>query len=491
MNMHKCDDDCKVRSKSSLTCYICNGSFSIKCFKIDSGTFNKINCVNSHIKFVCGHCQIKNRKSVSTQSQNALSNDTNQINKNFKLIIDKLSLLTPGNIINPNPSTSTDNNTQNPSTATDNTNHAETQTDKVNKSLTNTIDNVYQLLLKATDKLEKVHTSSESIEAVIQNLSTETSKISACMPDIAKTDKLQEIASNLCKCIDSKLNTSKTASTTSELIKKHMMSRNDSNLNSLDWSMGNDSLNLADNVDGRPSIIVRQSIDDSVIDVMKNSDQTTWDTLDIIYKKLKDNAENINQIANKVDKIASNTAEPQISNEMRSPLVETVLHETIDNLATRFEDLNVLLSNNQLNLQNLHLLMNNLNDAFNDKQRATIDIDHALDNTEIFPNSILIDELAVNSGNSSNIEDNLPQNNKKNLPTNVTSTNATHDSSTNSSSTNHQSLNSKKNHKHSNSKLNRHFYVSKFHNETTIEDIIEYMVNRGSIDSNLIRVSPH
>lgn len=67
--------------------------------------------------------------------------------------------------------------------------------------------------------------------------------------------------------------------------------------NVFNWQLNNDSLNESSyDTTGRTSLLVKQTIDDDVLSIMKNSDKTTWDTLDILIKQVNLQNEKLNAI---------------------------------------------------------------------------------------------------------------------------------------------------------------------------------------------------
>lgn len=144
MNTHKCDEKCKGR-KGGVMCFLCKENFFLKCFGLDQSLHPKLASTESFIKFVCGRCQSKKRSSLSTSSIEH-SKGTHLLNDNIKLLIDKLSLIKPGA------------STENPTTVIPD-NGTQYAADESNDTTKTSIENIYKLVLKASDKLNQIHTS--------------------------------------------------------------------------------------------------------------------------------------------------------------------------------------------------------------------------------------------------------------------------------------------------------------------------------------------
>lgn len=80
---------------------------------------------------------------------------------------------------------------------------------------------------------------------------------------------------------------------------------------------------------GRPSLQVKQSVDDDVLKILKSSDETTWFTLDVIIKKLDEHTKKLGSLLffnTNIDKIVS----PSERNlDMVSPLVEAIRETSV------------------------------------------------------------------------------------------------------------------------------------------------------------------
>lgn len=161
MKKHTCNDTCKGRAVNTMSCFLCGELFFAKWFSLDAATHVKVNSIESYIRFVCGICQSSfnsnKRKSLGTpmahsQSTTAASDDINSnnniINDNIKKILDLLlSMRTPDNISMTNASSSDSN-------ANDNNNKGLEAENLL------TIKNMYKIVMKIDDKVDKLHSSS-------------------------------------------------------------------------------------------------------------------------------------------------------------------------------------------------------------------------------------------------------------------------------------------------------------------------------------------
>lgn len=278
---HTCTDTCfnnRLAKKFKVKCFSCAKESNMGCFSITDTSVLKVIASSLNVVFICDKCSDKIVKSQSKNnrlsSDNHLSADTsvrrlsapsleksavssqaenpNVSNQNttqnieifFEMITNKLSII-ENKIDEVSNKTYIDLSTE---ISRQETTTTHTQISDEN----NTIDNIYEVLLKASDAIGKLHTAENEKE------------------------NLQKIT-NL---IDKKI---------SSAPKKHA--------NLLDWSLHDSYIgNIADDIAGRPSLTVKQSIDDDVLKILKNSDETTWFTLDLIIKKLNENGVKIDSL---------------------------------------------------------------------------------------------------------------------------------------------------------------------------------------------------
>lgn len=157
--------------------------------------------------------------------------------------------------------------------------------DNSNSLADNTVlDNIYKILLKTTDSINKLHTLENEKESFLK----------------------------LTSLIEKKFNNHISPDTPRK------------QLNLLDWSMQDPHNNASIEAAGRPSLLVKQSVDDDVLKILKNSDETTWFTLDLILKKLNDHTQKLDLLlhSNNDDDDIINTTVRETN--FISPLVEAI-----------------------------------------------------------------------------------------------------------------------------------------------------------------------
>ena len=107
--------------------------------------------------------------------------------------------------------------------------------------------------------------------------------------------------------------------------------------NLLDWSLHDSYVNnVPEETAGRQSFVVKQSVDDDVLRILKNSDETTWYTLDLIMKKLGENNEKLDSLLhfNETQReLEQNNAEANILPSLQSPLVEAIRETSNESLS--------------------------------------------------------------------------------------------------------------------------------------------------------------
>lgn len=317
MNNHICSESCfkkRTAKNAQVGCFGCTKIFNMNCFSITDNTILKTISSNSNVIFVCGKCSDKIVKSkidnnrlssgnrlsadryvrrsapslestpkapeapISTVSNQNLSpqmlNFIETITNKLTQIESKIDLSNEPPIISHSPYPD--------KTTTITTNDSKLLVDN------NTLNNIYSLLLKATDNIEKLHTISNEKES------------------------LQKITS----MIDKKLNSSAAP-------KKHA--------NLLDWSLHDSYLNNAlDEAAGRPSLMIKQSVDDDILKILKSSDETTWFTLDLIMKKLNEQSSKLDSLMLSSDKSVHNNELNDDNLGLKSPLVDAIRETSIN-----------------------------------------------------------------------------------------------------------------------------------------------------------------
>lgn len=364
---HKCDSTCKMgratRSPNNISCFVCKGHFFLKCFGLDQSLYSKLSSNDSVLKFVCGKCQSsKKRASINTQSSN--DNYPRILNDNIKLLIDKLSMIPP-------PPQSTPQNHVNPSNALNVTDHINESIKEQNLS----IGNMYSLVLKLSDKVDKLH----SAENETKNLSTITQLIS---------NKLKEHSDPIKNSNENELFDSSRY---------------------FNWSMSNDHTNNTIGVMGRPSLLVKQTVDEDVLKLLKNSEELTWDTLDIIRKDLAHQKDRLNDIFNHIVALESApsvvNSSPSISNQtesysLDSPLIDSIKLDIIQEINDKVDIIDTKLNALSSKMENLSTSMELFPTQQHDErsteqvtQQSSECISELGERTEFLSNSLLLNEL--------------------------------------------------------------------------------------------------
>lgn len=306
--IHTCDSSCKGRNVNTVKCFLCNVSCFTKCFGIEQALQIKVNSPDSSIRFICDTCRNakkSNRLSTTASAPPASTPHTStppaitsstpaphktpggstnqdmiQINENIKAILDLLSARAPS--VKPIVSDRDTDEQQQPSSNT-------------------SIDNMYKLILKLDDKVNKLHTNDNEIKS-IQNIHCAIDK------------KFTDFTSNL---------------------KKLTAPDNDlfDNSKITNWPMHNDSLNETSNgLAGRPSMIIKQSVDDDILEILKNNDITTWNTLDVILKKIIEQNSKLDTILSKDNGISRHS-------DHVSPVIEAIRNTANSSFSLNVTDL--------------------------------------------------------------------------------------------------------------------------------------------------------
>lgn len=250
---HTCNEACKGRATNVVICFGCQGKFYLKCFPglNDQSIYAKINSPDSHLHFICGQClpnPSNARRSSAKLSTSNQTQDIHQININIQAILDKLS-----------STTQRDDN-------------------DCFSALTKLFDNASNDLTKMITKLHSVYENTVNLAAKFNSIPT--------------NDTLKEATANICKSIEAKLKE------ISNAIAEPM--HYDTTM--LDWTLKNDSIisisdtpqhkkpimNISDTPKQRQSIIVKQTVDDTVMNVLKTSEETTWKSIDALRDIIMD-----------------------------------------------------------------------------------------------------------------------------------------------------------------------------------------------------------
>lgn len=289
---HNCSEKCKGRQNCMASCFNCDVKFYMKCFGVDHSLLPKLNTHDSHIRFVCSNCLTKRkRNSLSTPSSTPVSTgastpvsgvtsgarngefseDIHRLNQNINELINKMQ--TPPN------------------------HHHVEQMERntiVEQEAATKIDNIYRLLIKTSEILKDTHTKDN-----------EGRNLSALM-----------------SLIENKFDELKKSSPSTNYPENDFLETN----KVFNWSMQQESHNLTPVHNGRNSIIVKQSVDNDILAILKNSDKNNWDTLDAIRNELKNQSHTINEIKSLLH---THQYEPDLANVLSNRALVSSLVESI------------------------------------------------------------------------------------------------------------------------------------------------------------------
>lgn len=530
LKSHKCNDSsCKGRSNNSIKCFNCNSEFFAKCFGLERPIINKIN-ENTFVQFICGFCQqskLKRRSTstnVSTPSTLPMvikpSEDANQSKCDKILINDKAPI--NNQVETPSTSTFLPQNNKN------NVNNTNVQITSLNESISNDISKNDQIINLLTTLIKSTNENSQQLNQKLDEFVSKTKNddtVSSRFVDTISSDKVESHDSspvknttieNIFKLVlklddklskvhsidDEKKSLQQIVSLIDTKHNNHLnnahMTKNLRNLalnNSCveNWSMNNESLSESINsFAGRPSLTIRQSIDDDILDLMKSSEKTTWDTLDILTYEIKSLKELIELQSGK-----------NISaQKLQSPVINAInldgsLFESDDN--DNVNDLNV----SQLNDNTLNTREKMVIDAM-----SSLDIDPSTsstinkfnDDSPHTPSQYSSQQINNNShpvfpSNASRVDLNDPSNVL--LTSNATMSTPQESEQTNIFSNsdlvfelnnNHSYIDSNQNSQKAQPSANRELYVSKFRNHITTEDILSYIKSKSNLRTDDFKV---
>lgn len=407
---HICADSCfdgvKLRNKRPINCFSCIKKFNPKCFNINIQLKDTDNIV-----FLCGKCistfkeYSKNRKSTSRNSFNSQITSKNA-----------QPLLHLNNIaVQPNNQCESNNVTI--------LNDIDTRLNAILDKLTSLNKN------SIAEKAEKIDINISKLTSTIDNTYNLLSKVDCKMNKMSTSEEIKSATKNICGSFaeyTETLNKNLNSGTSNELFTHN----NHDSL--IDWSMKIDS---SINTDlRRHSIIQNCTIGDNILDVIRNHEQTTWESIDTLNRNLSAIG---NDLTNKID---SNTS-------------------TLNQLCT--------LSNGNGG-ENFHVMeklkdaiaqLNNTNKISPEtsklKQKRQMP---TLSDMEL--ESAVICKDAFNSSNESSeiididATDSIDENNSQHIK------------------------------KKQINNLNREFHLSKFDSTTTSDDILNYLHSKGIITDN-------
>lgn len=277
--VHVCTDSCFESKRSSpkhkINCFACGRLSNLRCHSLTSQQAIDAIKSSSNAVFLCNLCYTKvpvnrsNRKSNTPSSTSSSSSAQTapsvaegkgymtkadyanllKLNENLNGQIKSINEMT--NKIHDFMIASNDTNAISAQHASNTHNSLDDNDFKSEYKLTKTTtENIFKLMLKLQPKIESLHTTNDeknSIQQILNALENRHARPTTTKPTNASLS--------------------------------HSMMEN--------WILSNnDSINESLEVNGRPSVLIRQSIDDDIMEVLKNSDRITWDTLDLLNKAI-------------------------------------------------------------------------------------------------------------------------------------------------------------------------------------------------------------
>lgn len=310
MSNHMCNDDCfsnRTSHKHKINCTFCEKAFSLKCFGIVSTPCINLLLSDQNGFFFCGNCHDKimklkvKDKNESQKSRNSLNSRKRDTISSINKIEVQADSSIGANYLNSNDMMNLVNNKFDKleSISNDLNQKLNLISDFINKSALSdsyihdsnvnnvTIENIFKQVLKLDDKVNRLHTIDDEKKNMQVILSTLDNKANIQTPNNTKS-----IAQNL-------LNPAL-------------------NISSIDnWSIHNGSVDeFSQTFAGRPSLTVQQIVNDDIMDILKSSEQTTWQTLDYLTKEIRLQNEKIDTILQRTD--------GRIIQPIESPLVNTI-----------------------------------------------------------------------------------------------------------------------------------------------------------------------
>lgn len=482
---HTCYDGCfdkRAAAKQTLNCFLCGHECNLRCYHITNDFVIKLISSNTNVIFVCTDCQRKPKKKEKRMSNvGALS-------------------LTPALSIN--GSTPSITSSFNHNDRTDNDNQLITSGDtfallrEINDRLAkieNNNDKMHDTLKINHDQIIDRNESNEKFTQNLDIITRELFRQSKLLDNVATTEQLKISTTNICSSIQKKTNPKLCDSGNSR--KSQQLFRtivaNKTEVDTLELSFSNDISVINDSIDGRPSIAVTQTVDDSILEMMQRSDSTTWKTFDIIRNEMKQQHEttisHLMAMKNSFDeiKIYTPTNHSSNANDVRSPLIDSIIQDTMEKILNEIIDIkgSKFTSTLPQDVIDPHDIITQItrNIDFNSHSSLPLPLsnnDH--ETTQFLSNTLLNEELQNGCGGGRNIRKHNDQ---------IDSTIASFEpnesipitqSRINTDTCTQQNF--------ANGALHE-FHLSKLHNQTTTNMIYEYMKSKG-IDTSATRVIP-
>lgn len=281
---HTCTQACltkRLAAKYISKCNDCGHSCNLKCHHISSDEVIKELSSNSNVIFVCTKCHLRRMKSkrMSNMSTPTLSTSLSigrtatSIDNNSKHN-DNTPEISPDKRVNTNSS--------------DHDNLLREIIDRLSKIEENN-HKMHDSIKYCSDQYSKNEKYNDELNIRLENISIEVLKQTKILEKTATTEHLKTSTANICASIDKKLTPmNESNSRRSQNLFKSIIT-NKTDVDNLELSFTNNLLNLNESADGRPSISVTQTVDDSVVELLQRSDNVTWETLDIVRKEMNDN----------------------------------------------------------------------------------------------------------------------------------------------------------------------------------------------------------
>lgn len=342
---HHCIDGCfnnKTTMKQITNCFACERRCNLKCHGITSNPVVAALSSDSNAVFICTLCYHKLSKSELSKRRST---------NNSSMAIRTAPSSDQGIAINRSPMPCSLSN------AKDNANDKANEKiiELLNHLLKSTNDNSQMINANLTGLME-IAKEPKIIENTcnptqLNNIFTEVTKNSYSLSKLVTMDQFKLSVSNICSSIEKKTDTRardslpNSPANSQNMIKSLLSNKFALQRNALDWSTTNDSFNIDEDTDGRPSISITHSIDDSVVDLVKNSELTTWNSFDLLFNEVKLLSNKLDEIKSTVTPLTNynNTSQTNV----RSPLVESIIHDTLDKILTELADLKLKSTFNQ------------------------------------------------------------------------------------------------------------------------------------------------
>lgn len=330
---HRCRDKCARISgrgdKRRINCFGCGELFYTHCLNMNLDILHHKSFFqpNSLIQLICTSCY----ESLSTfkEQQKQQHEVKRKHSSKTTTCTDNTNQVTPAPL--PHTSQASDN--------------SEDTNDNNNKDTTN--QNLSNVILNMSDKITSIemnigqHNSKNDtinykqlIDHIMDLHAKFDTRHTQIKNDLQVTNEIASKLDSIVQKIDciAPQNKNKNQNQNKTLLNKALLNAASDPL--FEYSLNDSMSSSLDPGDGRPSIIFKQTVDESILDIMKNSEDTTWKTLDIIHNQLKENGEVLNTIK---ELISSTEMSKKIDTEpksIRSPLMETVVQDTIDIIST-------------------------------------------------------------------------------------------------------------------------------------------------------------